>query len=78
MLVPVKGKGTAEPPDLTVNRKKYRMDLLPPGLVVARYFATERAEVVRLRTEEESIARELEEFVEEYSGEDGLLEGATS
>ena len=31
-----------------------------------------------MRTEEESIARELEEFVEEYSGEDGLLEGATS
>ena len=78
VLVPVKGKGTAEPPDLTVNRKKYRMDLLPPGLVVARYFATEQAEVDRLRTEEEGIARELEEFVEEYSGEDGLLEGATT
>ena len=78
VLVPVKGKGTAETPDLTVNRKKYRMDLVPPGLVVARYFGTEQAGVDRLRTEEESIARELEEFVEEYSGEDGLLEGATS
>ena len=78
VLVPVKGKGTAETPDLTVNRKKYRMDLVPPGLVVARYFGTERAGVDRLRTEEEGIARELEEFVEEYSGEDGLLEGATS
>ena len=77
-LVPVKGKGTAEAPDLTVNRKKYRMDLVPPGLVVARYFETEQAEVDRLRTEEERIARELAEFVEEYSGEDGLLEGATS
>ena len=78
VLVPVKGKGTAEPPDVTVNRKKYRMDLVPPGLVVARCFATEQAEVDRLRTEEEGIARELEEFIEEYSGEDGLLEGATS
>ena len=78
VLVPVKGKGTAEPPDLTVNRKKYRMDLVPPGLVVTRCFATEQAEVDRLRTEEEGIARELEEFVEEYSGEDGLLEGATT
>ena len=78
VLVPVKGKGTAEPPDLTVNKKKYRMDLVPPGLVVARYFATEQAEVDRLGTKRESIARELEEFVEEYSGEDGLLEGATS
>ena len=78
VLVPVKGKGTAEAPDLTVNRKKYRMDLVPPGLVVARYLATVQAEVDRLRTEEERIARELAEFVEEYSGEDGLLEGATS
>ncbi|MYA43438.1 MAG: SAM-dependent DNA methyltransferase [Gemmatimonadetes bacterium] len=78
VLVPVKGKATAEIPDLTVNRKKYRMDLLPPGLLVARHFATEQAEVDRLRTEQEGIARELEEFIEEYFGEDGLLEGATS
>ena len=78
MLVPVRGKGAAEPPDLTVKRKKYRMDLVPPGLVVARFFATEQAEVDRLRGEEEAVGRELEEFVEEYAGEDGLLDGATS
>ena len=78
VLVPVRGKGAAETADLTAKRKKYRMDLLAPGLVVARYFAAERAAVDRLRTEEEGIARELEEHIEESSGEDGLLEGATS
>ena len=78
VLVPERGKGKTEAPDLTVKRKKYKMDLLPPGLVVARYFATEQAGVDRLRAEEEAVARELEEFVEEYSGEDGLLEGATT
>ena len=78
VLAPVRGKGTSEPPDVTVNRKKYRMDLVPPGLVVARYFATEQAEVNSLRVQEEGVARELEEFVEEHSGEDGLLGGATS
>ena len=78
VLVPVRGKPTAETPDLTVKRKKYRMDLLPPGLVVARYFAAERAEIDRLHTGEEEIARELEEFIEENSGEEGLLDGATS
>ena len=78
MLVPVRGKGAAETADLTVKRKKYRMDLLSPGLVVARYFAAERAAVDGLRTEEEGIARELEELIEESSGEDGLLDGATS
>ena len=78
VLVPVRGMRTAEPADLTVKRKKYKMDLLPPGLVIARYFATEQAGVDRLRAEEEEVARELEEFVEEYSGDDGLLEGATT
>ena len=78
VLVPVRGKGTTESADLTVKRRKYKMDLLPPGLVVARYFATEQAEVDRLRAEEEAVARDLDEFVEEYSGEDGLLESATT
>ena len=77
-LVPVRGKGAAEAADLTVKRKKYRMDLLPPDLVVAQYFAAERAAIDRLRTEEEGIARELEDHIEECSGEDGLLEGARS
>lgn len=77
-LAPVRGKSAAETADLTVKRKKYMMDLLPPGLVVSRYLATERAAVDRLRTEEEEAARELEEHVEESSGEDGLLDGATS
>ena len=78
VLAPVRGKGAAETADLTVKRKKYRMDLLSPGLIVARYFAAERAAVDRLRTEEEGIALELEEHIEESSGEDGLLGGATS
>ena len=46
--------------------------------MVARYFVAERAEIDRLRADEEEIAREREEFIEEYSGEDGLLDGATS
>ena len=78
VLVPVRGKGAAETADLTVKRKKYRMDLLSPGLVVARYSAAERAAIDGLRTEEEGIALELEEHIEESSGDDGLLEGATS
>ena len=77
-LVPVRGKGTAESADLTVKRKKYKMDLLPPALVVARYFAAEQAEIDHLRVEEEALARELDEFIDDRSGEDGLLDGATA
>jgi len=75
-----------ETPDLTVGRgkgsKKYKMDLLPPGLVVAKYFAKEQAAVEAHQSKADAAARDLEEFVEEQSsaGEDGedLLEEAKS
>ena len=78
VLVPVRGRGTAERPDLKVNGKKYRMDLLPPGLVVDRYFAMEQQEVDVLRADAEESARDLEEFVEKHTGEDRLLDSATT
>lgn len=62
-----------ETPDLTIGRKKYKMDLVPPALVIARYFAKEQAAIEVLQTQQEVAARELEEFVEEHSGEEGLL-----
>jgi type I restriction enzyme M protein len=71
-----KEKNIRETPDLTVQRKKYKMDLIPPALIVARYFAREQAEVDALESELEATERELEEFVEENSGEDGPLEDA--
>ena len=37
--------GHKETSDLTIKRKKYKMDLIPPALVVARYFAAEQANV---------------------------------
>lgn len=67
-----------ETPDLTVGSKKYKMDLIPPALVVARYFADEQAAIDALQAKQEAAARDLEEFVEEHAGEEGLLEGATN
>jgi type I restriction enzyme M protein len=65
-----------ETPDLTVDRKKYKMDLIPPALIVARYFAKEQAEVDGLEEWRDAAERELEEFVDENAGEDGPLEDA--
>jgi len=67
-----------EIPDLTVKRKKYKMDLVPPPLILARYFAKEQANIEALQVKQEAAARELEEFVEEHTGEDGLLEDVTN
>ena len=71
-----KEKKIKETSDLTVNRKKYKMDLVPPVLIVARYFATEQAVIDSLELTQETVSRELEEFVEEHAGEEGPLEDA--
>jgi type I restriction enzyme M protein len=72
-IVEDKDKKIKETPDLTIGRKKYKMDLVPPALVVARYFAKEHAAIETLQAQQEAAAREFEEFVEEHSGEEGLL-----
>ena len=71
-----------ETADLTIKRKKYKMDLIPPTLITARWFAVERAAIERLQGAQETAARELEEFVEEHASsggdEDGLLAEVTN
>ncbi len=66
-----------ETADLTIKRRKYKMDLIPPELIVARYFADKQAAIDALQARQEAAARELEEFVEEHTG-DGLLEDAVN
>lgn len=69
-----KEKKINETPDLIVKRKKYKMDLIPPNLIVGRYFADEQAIIQLLELKKEEAARELEELIEQHSGEDGALE----
>ena len=77
-IIADKGKKIKEKPDLTIGRKKYKMDLVPPDLIVTRYFVAEHDAIEALRARQEKAARELEEFVEEHTGEDGLLEDAAN
>ncbi len=74
-----KGKETdLETPDLKIGKAKYRMDLVPPSLIVARYFLDEQQAVDDLQAVQGAAERELEEFIEECSGEEDLLEDAKS
>ena len=81
-IIEDKEKKIKETADLAIKRKKYKTDLIPPALIVSRWFAAERAVIETLRGAQETAARELEEFVEEHSssggGEDGLLADATN
>jgi len=75
-LVEEKGEKLKETPDLVINRKKYKADLIPPAFIVVRYFTAEQAEIDRLQEDKEAISQELEAVIEEQSGEEGLLEEA--
>ena len=74
----VQDKNIKETPDLTIKKKRYKMDLIPPALIIARYFAEEQANIDTLQTAQEAAAQALDEFVEEHIGEDGLLAEATT
>ncbi len=46
------------------------MDLIPPALIVARYFADEQAQVDELDAAAEEATRAVEEYVEEHAVEE--------
>ncbi|MFV8129241.1 type I restriction-modification system subunit M [Streptomyces syringium] len=72
-----KERKLSETPDLVVgsgrSATKYKMDLIPPALIVARYFAEGQAKVDALHSAAEEASRAVEEYIEEHAVEDGLL-----
>ncbi|NLX98029.1 MAG: type I restriction-modification system subunit M [Rhodopirellula sp.] len=77
-----KERNIKETPDLVVGAgrtsKRYKMDLIPPALLGARYFAEEQAAIDEAQARADEATQMLEEFVEENSGEEGLLEDAAN
>ena len=73
-----KNRKIKETPDLTLKRNKYKMDLIPPALIVARYFASEQDALDMLGAEQENAQSALEDFVEAHTGDEGLLLGSVN
>ncbi|WP_429168374.1 type I restriction-modification system subunit M [Aeromonas rivipollensis] len=71
-----KGEKLKESPDLTVNKVKYKMDLIPPALIVARFFAAEQAALDKLQATSDEASQTLESYLEEQGGDEGLLNEA--
>jgi len=69
-------KNVKETSDLTLKKNKYKMDLTPPALIVARYFAEAQTAIDALQTAQARAAQTLDEYIEEHAGEDGLLADA--
>jgi type I restriction enzyme M protein len=76
LIIEDKEKKTKEKPDFTVGKLKYKAELIPTALVIARYFAAEQAAIEKLEAEVAASEQALEEMAEEHGGEDGLLEAA--
>lgn len=72
-----KERKLSETPDLVVGSgrtaSKYKMDLIPPQLIIERYFAEERAKLDELIQSAEEASRSVEEYVDEHAVEDGPL-----
>jgi len=76
-LAPAKDKNGksvySEAHDFMFDKLRYKADLIPPSLIVARYFAAEQAAIETLEAEAATVEQQMEELREEHGGEDGLL-----
>lgn len=66
--------------DLTIKKGKQTVrlvaDVIPPALIVARFFADMKDALDAAQAKAEELGREIEELVEEHGGEGGLLADA--
>jgi type I restriction enzyme M protein len=77
-----KDRKLSEIPDLEIgtgkSKTKYKMDLVPPALIVARYFAHDQARVDELNSEAVIATQAVEECAEEHGGDEGPLSDAVN
>ena len=76
-IVKVKGKNNKliwpEPHDYVKGKRRFKSELVPTSILVARYFVAERDAIEALDNQLATLGQELDETREENSGEDGLL-----
>jgi type I restriction enzyme M protein len=76
-IVQVKGKEGKlvwpEKEDFKKGKRRFKSDLAPAALLIARFFAVQRDAIASLEAELAGIEQQLDEKLEEGSGEEGLL-----
>lgn len=71
-----KGEKLKETPDLIIDKTKFKAELIPPRLIVQRYYADEQTAIDAKQTEFDAASAEREAYIEEHAVEGGLLEDA--
>ena len=73
-----KARKLSENPDIVIgsgrSATKYKTDLIPSTLIVARYFSDQQAELETVQLAADDAARAVEECVEEYAVDGGPLD----
>jgi type I restriction enzyme M protein len=76
-IVQVKDKNNKlvwpEPHDYLKGKRRYKSDLVPAAILVAKYFAPARAAIDALDNLQTTLEQQLDDMLEKHSGEDGLL-----
>jgi type I restriction enzyme M protein len=77
-LVPLKNKDGktvwGETHDFKLGKQRFKSDLIPARLLIARYFTVENAAIEVLEDKLNTIEQQLDELKEEHGNEGGLLE----
>jgi hypothetical protein len=76
LMVEEKGKKAKMKPDFSLGKKKYQAELIPPTLIIQRWFADDRAAIKKLEAGVAALQQQIEETAEEHGGEEGLLADA--
>ena len=74
LIVETKQQKSKEVPDFTLGKQKFKSDLIPASLLIARYFKAEQSAIEAMEAELCALEQQLDELKEEHGGEGGLLE----
>ena len=61
--------------DFVVNKRRFKSDLIPRALLIARYYAAEQAALDASQAELDALSAQLAELIEENSAESNGVEG---
>jgi type I restriction enzyme M protein len=78
LIVEDKTKKAKAQADFTLGGKKYQAELIPPALIVQRWFASEQAAIETLEARCAELQQKIEDVAEEHSGDEGLLADAVT
>jgi len=78
LIAEEKGKKAKAKPDFALGKQKYLAELIPPALLIRRFYQVEQAVIEKLAAEVTSLEQQMEEMVEEHGGDEGLLADAAN